>query len=349
MKRILTIFSILLIAQGICAQEVQITGKLIKYKAVDNDSITLQIISNPNSPIILKSAISKKGEFSFKYTENSTSYCELYQTIDKKFPMFLSSGDLVSFSADANSIEKGVIVGSVQTDEMLKNFRVIHAYDTEAENLKKVYEFRIDSLMKEQQKFIAASIRKNPYMLSNMSVIQFLPIDTYSDVYQLLDSALQSAYPNNAFAEEFHNQLNKMMVLQEGSTITNIVLADENGKIQSLESLRGKIVLIDFWASWCRPCRMEIPNFKKMYEAYHQYGFDIYSVSVDNDASAWKKALTQEQMSWTNVRDDQKVYSNMFNVSSIPFTILIDKEGKVVTKGLRGQDLSNKILEEIKK
>ena len=154
---------------------------------------------------------------------------------------------------------------------------------------------------------------------------------------------------NNAFAEEFHNQLNKMMVLQEGSPITNIVLADENGKMQSLESLRGKIVLIDFWASWCRPCRLEIPNFKKMYEAYHQYGFDIYSVSVDNDASAWKKALTQEQMPWTNVRDDQKVYSNMFNVSSIPFTILIDKEGKVVAKGLRGQDLSNKILEEIKK
>lgn len=349
MKRILTILSLLLIAQGLFAQEVKITGKLIKYKAVDNDSITLQINSNPNSPIILKSAISKKGEFSFQYTENSTSYCELYKTVDKKYPMFLSSGDLVSFSAEANAIEKGVLVGSAQTEELLKNFRVIHAYDVEAENLKKVYEYRIDSLMKEQQKYIASSIRKNPYMLSNLAVIAVLPIDEYSDVYMMVDSSLMKAYPDNAFVLDFHENLRKTMVLREGSTITDIVLADENGKMYNLESLRGKVVLVDFWASWCRPCRMEIPNFKKMYDAYHQAGFEIYSVSVDNDVMAWKKALSQEQMPWTNVRDDKKIYSNMFNVSSIPFTILIDKEGKIVAKGLRGQDLSDAINETLNK
>lgn len=349
MKRFLSILSTLLIAQGIFAQEVQIQGKLIKYKAVDNDSITLQIITDPNNPIVLKSAISKKGEFNFKYTENSTSYCELYQTIDKKFPMFLSSGDLVSFSSEANAVDKGTLAGSAQTEAMLKNFRTIHAYRTEAENLKKIYDFRVDSLTKEQNKAIATAIRKNPYMLSNLSIISFLPIDSYIDVYQMLDTSLQSAYPNNAFVEDFHNLLQKTLVLREGSVITNIVLTDENGKMQSLESLRGKTVLVDFWASWCRPCRMEIPNFKKLYDAYHQYGFEIYSVSVDNDASAWKKALSQEQMPWTNVRDDRKVYSNMFNVSSIPFTILIDKEGKVIAKGLRGQDLSDKVLQEIKK
>lgn len=349
MKRILTILSLLLIAQGLFAQEVKITGKLIKYKAVDNDSITLQINSNPNSPIILKSAISKKGEFSFQYTENSTSYCELYKTVDKKYPMFLSSGDLVSFSAEANAIEKGVLVGSAQTEELLKNFRVIHAYDVEAENLKKVYEYRIDSLMKEQQKYIASSIRKNPYMLSNLAVIAVLPIDEYSDVYMMVDSSLMKAYPDNAFVLDFHENLRKSMVLREGSTITDIVLADENGKMYNLESLRGKVVLVDFWASWCRPCRMEIPNFKKMYDAYHQAGFEIYSVSVDNDVMAWKKALSQEQMPWTNVRDDKKIYSNMFNVSSIPFTILIDKEGKIVAKGLRGQDLSDAINETLNK
>ena len=122
-----------------------------------------------------------------------------------------------------------------------------------------------------------------------------------------------------------------------------------NGTQIRLESLRGKVVLVDFWASWCRPCRMEIPNFKKMYDAYHQAGFEIYSVSVDNDVMAWKRALEQEKMPWPNVRDDQKVYSTLFNVASIPFTILIDKEGKIVAKGLRGPDLSDAISKALSK
>jgi len=88
---------------------------------------------------------------------------------------------------------------------------------------------------------------------------------------------------------------------------------------------------------------MEIPNFKKIYETYHNDGFEIYSISVDDEASAWIKALSQEQMPWANVRDINKEYSNKYNVSAIPFTVLIDAEGKVVAKGLRGDELNEKV------
>lgn len=343
MKRILSILSLLFLAQSIFAQEVKITGKITNNYNADKiyDTITLQINTSMGNPIQMKSPLSKKGEFSFKYTENSTNYCELFFTPDDKIPMFLSSGETVKVVADMGNLNlSGEVTGSQQTDVMQKNMRLLKGYMVEAQDLKKIYDRKVDSLEKRKNDQIAESIRRNSQMLSNLSIISILPIDDYQDVYQLLDSTLTATYPTNEFVQDFHEQMKKVLLLREGSTINDIVLADANGKMVNLESLRGKIVLVDFWASWCRPCRMEIPNLKKTYEKYHDAGFDIFSVSVDNEYSAWKKALEQEQMPWTNVRDDKKIYSNMFNVSSIPFTILIDREGKIIAKGLRGNDLN---------
>lgn len=344
MKRILSILSLLFIAQSIFAQEVKIIGKITNYNSQDNDSITLQINTSMGISIQLRSAVSKKGAFSFVYTENATNYCELFFTPDDKIPLFLTSGEQVSVTAEASRLnETAVVTGSTQTDAMQKNVRTLQAYMNEAQVLKKRYEFQVDSLEKRKNDQLANAIRRNPNMLSNLSVISVLPMETYSDVYQLLDSALMATYPNNDFVRDYHEQMRKMMVLREGMVIDDIILADASGKMKNLESLRGNVVLIDFWASWCRPCRMEIPNFKKLYESYHSSGFDIFSVSVDNDMFAWRTALEQEKMPWINVRDDQKIYSNKYNVSSIPFTILIDKEGKILAKGLRGPELDKAI------
>lgn len=347
MKRFLTILALLFATQYLFAQQVQIKGKILNNKTAD--TISLKIHSSFSQPILLKAPINKKGEFEFKYTENSTNFCELFfeKNPSDNLLLFLSTGEMVSIAFDATKkLSEAACVGSVQTDAFYKNTRMINGYKSEEENLRKVYEYRIDSLEKSKFEETAKIIRNNPYLLSNLTIVNILP-DDYLDVYQLLDTALLSAYPTNELVLDFHAQLSKILVLREGMILPDIILADENGKMINLESLRGKVVLIDFWASWCRPCRMEIPNFKKMYEAYHDAGFEIYSISVDNDALAWKKALAQENMPWANVRDDQKIYSNKYAVSSIPFTILIDRNGKVVAKGLRGQELSNKINESL--
>lgn len=350
MKRFLTILALLFAAYCLSAQQVQIKGKIIKYKTLPADSITLRINTSSVNPIVIKASISKKGEFEFKYTENSTNFCELFFNYQEdRLLLFLTSGDMVSIAFDATKkLSEAAVVGSVQTELFQKNRRMVTGYVNEAENMRKVYQHRIDSLEKAKNDEVADAIRKNPYLLSNIALLSILP-EEYIDIYQLVDTSLTSAYPTNEFVAEYHKSLEKVLTLREGSPMADIVLADQNGKMVNLESLRGNVVVVDFWASWCRPCRMEIPNFKKMYEAYHDAGFEIYSISVDNDYAAWRKALTQEQMPWTNVRDDQKIYSNQYNVSSIPFTILIDREGKVVAKGLRGQELSDKIAETLKK
>ena len=125
------------------------------------------------------------------------------------------------------------------------------------------------------------------------------------------------------------------------------------GKELSLSSLKGKVVLVDFWASWCAPCRKENPTVVKMYNKYHAKGFEIFSVSLDQDATAWKTAIQKDGLHWTNHVSDlmgwQSPIVKQFDIQAIPYTVLINKEGKIVGVGLRGLDLERKLIEQLAK
>lgn len=106
-------------------------------------------------------------------------------------------------------------------------------------------------------------------------------------------------------------------------------------------------VVIDFWASWCSPCRKEIPKLKELYEKFSPEGFEIISISIDDDESAWKNALEKEQMKWPNFLDKKKTIQALFNVRTIPATFLVDKTGKIIMENIRSDELNRK-LEELK-
>ena len=115
-----------------------------------------------------------------------------------------------------------------------------------------------------------------------------------------------------------------------GEKAGEISLPDIKGNNLSLSSLQGKVVLIDFWASWCGPCRRSEPDLKKLYEKYQSKGFEIYGISVDEDKFAWKTAIKQDKINWLHVNDDKGVVAGKWNVMFIPNTYLLDKTGKVV-------------------
>jgi peroxiredoxin len=120
------------------------------------------------------------------------------------------------------------------------------------------------------------------------------------------------------------------------------------GETISLESLRGKVVLIDFWASWCGPCRRENPNVVKMYEKYKDQGFEILAVSLDKTKDRWVKAIADDNLTWLHISDLkgwQSEYSRLYGVSSIPQTVLLDQEGKILARNLRGAELEQKVGE----
>lgn len=162
------------------------------------------------------------------------------------------------------------------------------------------------------------------------------------DMFQHAVNCAKAADPNSKYTQQIETQFNTEAKLMEGAIAPDFTLKTPTGEDLSLSSLRGKVVLIDFWASWCGPCRRENPNVRKLYRRFHYKGFEILGVSLDNDGNRWKGAIQADSLTWPHVSDLrgwQSSAAQLYQVSSIPQTYLIDKDGRIMAKGLRGPEL----------
>lgn len=184
-------------------------------------------------------------------------------------------------------------------------------------------------VIKNVEKAIAASMYNSP-----------LHVDVLNRIGQLES---QKQIQDAQLAE----QERLMGHLKDGSQAPEINLPSANGGSISLSSLKGKIVLIDFWASWCKPCRAENPNVVRVYNKYKDKGFTVLSVSLDKEKNNWLNAIKQDGLIWPNHISDLKFWdcaaAKTYGITSIPFTVLVAKDGKIIAKNLRGADLENKI------
>jgi peroxiredoxin len=142
-----------------------------------------------------------------------------------------------------------------------------------------------------------------------------------------------------------------MKDLQPGKTAPAFAQPDSSGKMINLSAFRGKVVLVDFWASWCLPCRQENPHLASAYEKFKQKGFEIFSISVDDATrrADWLNAVRTDNMQWTNVNDlkggDKNEAALLYHVQNIPQSYLLDRDGKILAVNLRGEDLDKKLEE----
>lgn len=169
--------------------------------------------------------------------------------------------------------------------------------------------------------------------------------------YAFLDSVAQemaAVMPTNFHVANLTQTLNAKKVLAIGSDAPELTLPTPEGEMISLSSLKGKYVLIDFWAAWCRPCRAENPNVVRVYNEYGGENFEILGVSLDKTREAWLKAIEQDGLPWLHVSDLKfwnSIATQIYQVRSIPATYLIDPDGKIIAKNLRGASLEAKLKE----
>lgn len=190
------------------------------------------------------------------------------------------------------------------------------------------------------------------------------PITTYHEAYKKVADRLEKSMPGSKLATEFRANVTAMTnpvaqapaaggAVSVGSEAPNIELPSPDGKTYSLKDLRGKVVLLDFWASWCGPCRKENPTVVAAYNKYKSKGFEIFSVSLDKAKEPWIKAIEQDKLSWQYHVSDlqfwQSAPARTYGVSSIPASFLLDKEGKIIATNLRGAALDEKLAEVLKK
>lgn len=150
------------------------------------------------------------------------------------------------------------------------------------------------------------------------------------------------------FGQQLTQNIQKLKQLSVGEEAPNFTLPNTQGTQISLASLKGKYVLIDFWASWCKPCREENPNVVNAYAQFKDKGFEILGVSLDEDADKWKEAIAKDNLTWPQVSDLKgwaSPIAGLYSINSIPNNYLLDKDGKIIAIGLREEALINKLKE----
>ena len=375
MRKVILFYSIMLVslqlaAQPLAPKDFTVSGKV--KNGVRGEKVILSRSTATGSLLKLDSTqIAADKSFSFNAKENDRGTFFVMDIANRqKVVLLVEGGEKFTVLADGTGRdEKGnggkvEVKGSAnmeyysQVDQIMSEFaakKVTWGEEfqkaEEKQDVKKMEEIKV-AFAKADQERTGAIKALLPQMGTSLvalwTVNNFLNPEEELELYKKLADDYQKVEQTPTLAKGFIGTVKRMAGISVGQEAPDFTLNSPEGTPIQLSSLRGKYVLIDFWASWCGPCRMENPNVVRMYDKFKDKGFDIYGVSLDDNEKAWKAAIAKDNLTWRHGSELKKWRSGVaqsYGVNAIPATFLLDKEGKIIAKNLRGKALEDKLAE----
>ncbi len=349
------------------------TGYTINGTVSDTDGqkvVLKKIVNIDSDPVSMDSCTVKNGKFEMKGNVECPEYCILY--IGNNGPlMFFVENSPINIEINSDKIQDSKVTGSKETDLLVEFSTGMKDFETRISKVnddymslklsgttdvekEKGYLSQMDQIRQERVDYMKRFAQEHPN-----SIFTAVLVDSNLSYYVSGDQ--MEAYANgfdgaNAKSRWVQNIKEKAAVakrLSEGQPFPDITLSSPDGQSVALSDYagKGKYVLIDFWASWCRPCRMANPHVVKLYNQYKDKGFEIVGVSLDKTKADWLKAIEDDGLTWPQMSDLkfwQSAAVKLYNVTSIPYTILLDKDGKILAKNLPPDALNAKLAELMK-
>lgn len=355
-----------------------------KFSGNEGTRVFLKEMTTEELIPVDSSSLDESGNFTLKGYTDIVRFYTLYVSEDDFIILLIRGGDEIFISGDAGNLSNSYIVegsddskkirdlSSEQNKAMLRIRQLSKIFNDSIHSpdilkIKASLDTAYKEIITAQRAYTYNFIRQNINSLVSLMALyqqigprQYLldPVEDFR-YYEMVDSSLNILYPESEAVRDLHRQVIELreqkrglemtsLRLSKGSIAPEISLPGPEGDTISLSSLRGKYVLLDFWASWCPPCRKEHPNLVKNYKEYNVKGFEIYQVSLDRTRDAWLQAIEDDHLNWTHV-SDLKMWNSIvvpiYHIEGIPLNFLLDPEGRILAYNLRGDRLSEVLHE----
>ncbi len=380
MKKLQILILVILILSG-CN-----TSKRFEIKGViengQGSMIYLDEIETSSVTSIDSLTLNDDGSFQFTHELTMPKFFLLRSNQNDFITLLIQPGEKVTVEANMDNLAESFTVKGSPDSKLLQDYsQYLQQNIDQLTELNKIYtdslqspniesimadlDERSNRILEDQREYTIDYITSNTHSLASLLALyqQITPrnyvLDPIEDIvyFEMVDSVLYALYPESGPVQALHAQVIELnqrketiremeLLFADGATPPEIALPNPDGDTITLSSTRGNIVLLDFWAAWCAPCREENPNLVAQYTKYHSEGFEIFQVSLDRGREDWIKAIESDGLeNWIHVSDLNSIAANLYYIQQIPTSFLLDREGRIIARNLRGEALEKKLSE----